>query len=106
MAHVPQVRILAAEAGEIRFILLERIGRAVQRRVSDSALRATLVLRRGDKIRFVATAMNAPAENASLFTYVTVSPLNFPRMEIISRQVSSRPPLVSMSSTSNSASRR
>ncbi len=31
-----------AEAGAIRFVLLERIGRAVQREVPDSALRATL----------------------------------------------------------------
>ena len=31
-----------AEAGEIRFILIERIGRAVQRTVPDAALRATL----------------------------------------------------------------
>jgi 3-dehydroquinate synthase len=31
-----------SEAGEIRFILLERIGRAVQRTVPDSVLRATL----------------------------------------------------------------
>jgi 3-dehydroquinate synthase len=31
-----------AQAGEIRFILLERIGRAVQRAVPDDALRATL----------------------------------------------------------------
>jgi 3-dehydroquinate synthase len=32
-----------SEAGAIRFILLEEIGRAVQRTVSDAALRATLV---------------------------------------------------------------
>ena len=31
-----------AEAGEIRFILLERIGQAVQRAVPDRALRDTL----------------------------------------------------------------
>jgi len=31
-----------AEAGEIRFILLERIGQAVQRTVPDRALRDTL----------------------------------------------------------------
>ena len=47
--------------------------------------------------RVVATAINAPAENAFRFTYVTVSPLNFSRDLMISSVAVSVPPLVSMS---------
>ena len=56
-----------------------------------------------NQISSVVAAMKAPAEIASVFTYVSVTPGNFPIASMISNVVSRAPPGVFISNTTASA---